>query len=341
MRFGAQGGFEGRIRISAERRIGLQVTEGAGGDRGEHDRGQADTEDQQQRDSEAEHQRVPDQHGGRAQDRPVQGAQAQQQRTAELSTQAFHIQRSHHEEDVGGDDPEHGQGPEVRGPQVPVAEADQVHEDDGAGGQQDRADQHRMPAQLTGLPEEGPRRRWGLAVAEPAVEVLGQGVAGGPDAQHSEPEHGDHRPQDVQPGHAPEPGQPPVQGHELLEAEHQYTPSSPSRLAREFTPTTRISPTRPLNRPTAVAKLSWPFWMPAVYTKVSKISPTSRFIEFSSRNMCSKPSSRKSPMDRMNSTMMVGRMAGNVMCQVCFQRFAPSISAASYSDMSTAVSAAR
>src|SRR5699024_9964112 len=100
--------------------------------------------------------------------------------------------------------------------------------------------------------------------AEPAVEVLRQGIAGRTRAEHAESEHRHREPEDVQPGQAPEPGEPPVQRHELLETEHQYTPSSPSFLAKVFAPITRTRPTRPLNGPTAVAKLSCPFWMPAV-----------------------------------------------------------------------------
>src|SRR5699024_4350897 len=222
-----------------------------------------------------------------------------------------------------------------------VGQAQQVHQHDPSGQEEHAAHQHRLPAQLAGVAQVGGHQRRGLPVAEPAMEVLRHRVAGRAHAEHAQAgdRHGD--PQQVQSGQAPDPRQAAVEGDELLEPEHQYPPSSPKRLASESAPITRTSPTRPWNRPTAVAKLSWLFWMPAVYTKVSKISPTSRFIELSSRNMCSKPSSRKSPIDRMNSTMMVGRIAGRVMCQVCFQRLAPSISAASYRAMSTAVSAAR
>src|SRR5699024_724448 len=103
------------------------------------------------------------------------------------------------------------------------------------------------------------------------MEVLRHRVAGRAHAEHAQAgdRHGD--PQQVQSGQAPDPRQAAVEGDELLEPEHQYTPSSPKRLASEFAPITRTSPTRPLNRPTAVAKLSWPFWMPAVRSEERRV----------------------------------------------------------------------
>src|SRR5699024_4329346 len=185
-----------------------------------------------------------------------------------------------------------------------VAEAEQVHPDHRTGEHQQHPHDHRATQLCSGFVEEGSDHRRCAPIAHPPVEVGGEGIAGRSHPEDPEPEQGHRGPHEVQQDQSPETTQPTVQGRELFEGEEhgpppdgrgrQYTPSSPNFFASELAPMTRISPTSPLNRPTAVAKLSWPFWMPAVYTKVSKISPTSRFIEFSSRNMCSKPSSRKS-----------------------------------------------
>ncbi len=47
------------------------------------------------------------------------------------------------------------------------------------------------------------------------------------------------------------------------------------------------------------------------------------------------------PMFSTIRTTIIGRIPGNVTCQVCFHRLAPSIRAASYSWSSIVVSAAR
>src|SRR5699024_11104441 len=118
--------------------------------------------------------------------------------------------------------------------------------------------------QLERIAEERPGHRGCLPVAQPAVQILRQREARGAESHDPEPQDGDDSPQDVQPCQAPHSGEPAVQREALFKPEHQYTPSYPRRLATEFAPITRISPTSPLNSPTAEAKLSCPFSIPIV-----------------------------------------------------------------------------
>src|SRR5690606_1355120 len=149
-----------------------------------------------------------------------------------------------------GDDEERE---DVRELERPRGLPEAVRDDDRGRRREQGAEGNRLSQPGAGEAPERARHGRGVAAAEPAVDVRGERVRRGADAEDPEARNRDRDPQQVEvrePVHAREER---VDADEALEREHQYTPSSPNRFASLLAAITSSSPTRPLKRPTAAA----------------------------------------------------------------------------------------